>query len=381
MRGGFDLVNRLQLVARTAMELAQQGSESLAQRPLERVRGKGLWARPLDFDRDRVVLLFFEDFDRDRLVRGDRHAIRVARRLVQAARRKQRVTGFGVAFAGLCRALEFAGYTVRIDDYALARANPNYPIGIAGYPHVLDDWRLPNPAILGPGLLDHPSIRPHLMDDPRFARYIVPCEWMRDMFAQTYPPDKLGLFFAGIDTSAWPDTSRQDKDLDFIVYDKVRWDTEAVRGEIVAPLESALRARNLTFERLTYRKYDHAQYRALLGRARGLIFLCEHETQGLAYQEALASNVPVLAWDRRRWADPSRFGYGEREVTASSVPYFDARCGERFASAEEIAPALDRFMERRQHYAPRVYVEEKLSLEASAKAYVDMVRSLLKQPS
>ena len=35
-------------------------------------------------------------------------------------------------------------------------------------------------------------------------------------------------------------------------------------------------------------------YRALLRRSKSMLFLCESETQGMAYQEALASNVPVL---------------------------------------------------------------------------------------
>jgi hypothetical protein len=46
-----------------------------------------------------------------------------------------------------------------------------------------------------------------------------------------------------------------------------------------------------------YKFHDHYSYRRLLQRSRALVFLCEHETQAIAYQEALASNVPVLAWD------------------------------------------------------------------------------------
>ena len=29
-----------------------------------------------------------------------------------------------------------------------------------------------------------------------------------------------------------------------------------------------------------------------------MVFLCEHENQDIAYQQALACGVPILAWDR-----------------------------------------------------------------------------------
>jgi glycosyltransferase involved in cell wall biosynthesis len=29
-----------------------------------------------------------------------------------------------------------------------------------------------------------------------------------------------------------------------------------------------------------------------------MVFLCEHETQGFAYQQALSCGVPIIAWDR-----------------------------------------------------------------------------------
>ena len=39
-----------------------------------------------------------------------------------------------------------------------------------------------------------------------------------------------------------------------------------------------------------------------------MIFLCEHETQGIAYQQALSRNVPILAWDRGGdWQDPTYY--------------------------------------------------------------------------
>ena len=330
--------------------------------------------RGLDLDRDRIVLLFYEDFEKDRLFPGDRRLLRMARRSYRALRGKQRVSGFEVAFRKLVTALERAGQRVRVNDHDLARRNPEYPIGIAGYPHILDRWRLPNPSVLGPGLLDHPGIRPDLMKDPRFKSYIVPSPWMKALFERTYEGCCV-VWFGGIDLDEWPDHRGQPKDVDFLVYEKILWDRERTRGALVEPLLAELRRRGLTVRHLRYGAYDHRTYRAMLASSRAMLFLCEHETQGLAYQEAMACNVPVLAWDQGLWLDPLRSTYETKPVASSSVPYFSDECGERFAGVREFPGALDRLLGGLARYEPRRFVADHLSLAESARIYLDSYRA------
>ncbi len=324
-----------------------------------------------------MVLLFFEDFERDAAVPGDRHLRRAARKIVHATRARQRVSGLGVAFDHLVQALVAADCNVVVNDRRLARRNPNYPVGLAGYPGVIDYLDLPNPQVIGHGPYDHPNQNPTLMDDPRRRIYIAASPWVAEMFEPGYP-GKNEVWFAGIDLDEWPDCAHQPKDIDFVVYDKIRWDHDRVRREVRQPVEDALRSRGLRYDVLVYREHDQATYRSALERARGLIFLCEHENQGLAYQEAMASGVPVLAWDPGEWHDPNRFSFGVEHVPASSVPYFaDGVTGERFGSAEEFPAALDRFLPMRTSYAPRAWVAENLSLAVSAQRYLELYTSLL----
>ena len=84
----------------------------------------------------------------------------------------------------------------------------------------------------------------------------------------------------------------------------------------------------------------------------------------------MASNVPVLAWDQGLWLDPGPVEWEPGPVAASSVPYFSPECGERFADANELRSALDRFLGRLSAYQPRRYVAEHLTLEASARAWL-----------
>jgi hypothetical protein len=121
--------------------------------------------------------------------------------------------------------------------------------------------------------------------------------------------------------------------------------------------------------------HHQRQFREALARAKGMLFLCEHETQGLAYQEALASNVPVLALDEGELVDPQQRRFARPDLKVSSVPYFDAFCGETFVPAT-LEETLDRFMRHRSSYAPRSYVLQNLSMRKAAENYLELYGSI-----
>ena len=103
-----------------------------------------------------------------------------------------------------------------------------------------------------------------------------------------------------------------------------------------------------------------------------MIFLCEHESQGLAYQECLSSGVPILAWDQGYCLDPNRFVWGQPNIAATSVPYFDDRCGERFEGLKDLDEKISMFMGKigASAYSPRDFVMENLTLTRSAAQFL-----------
>lgn len=348
------------------MSSVAEGVRRLASTALRR----GAHGAPITTGPDRTVLLFFEDVERDCFVRNDRHLRRGARRVFHALTEGQRVSGFEVAFRLLCLALERAGCRVVINNYELARRHPEHPVGICGYPHILDRWELSNPAVLGPGLFDHPMQAPTLMDDPRFRSYLVPCEWMYDLFSVQYH-GRCRIWFGGLDLERWPDAAGRPKDIDILVYDKIRWNREEVESTLAHPVLDAIRAKGLTTHLLVRGAYGRSQYRELLARSRAMLFLCESETQGLAYQEAMACNVPILAWDPKQWMDPQRVRWTSEVVPATSVPFFSPACGERFLDAAAFPAALERLWARLADYTPRAFVADALSLRRSAALYLE----------
>src|SRR5215813_12531317 len=225
----------------------------------------------------RLILLFYKELEKDKFFKHDRYLKRIVRPVYNLTHTRQKKTGFGVSFELLKQALEKQGWLVRINDHALARKHPDYPVGLVGFSTVLDGWNLPNPAILGPSLFDHPMLAPRLMQDPRFRIYLVLARWMYDMFRPVYG-EACVQWHAGIDTDEWVDTSSYAKDIDFLVYDKIRWSHERLAVEFLQPILDVLARRGLRIHVIRYKYHDHKTYRQLLQRSHSMIFVCEHET-------------------------------------------------------------------------------------------------------
>src|SRR5205814_1926052 len=109
-------------------------------------------------------------------------------------------------------------------------------------------------------------------------------------------------------------------------------------------------------------------------RVRSVVYLSRHETQGIAAQQMMASGVPLFVWDEGGlWQDPEyapkvRFG------PVSSMPYWDERCGVKFATMDEFSSAFDRFWHGVETgaYAPRQMIVDHFTLEQRARAYLDI---------
>jgi hypothetical protein len=204
-------------------------------------------------------------------------------------------------------------------------------------------------------MYDHPRLNPHLMTDPRFHYYLFTCGWLRDVFAPFYG-DKCVIWHAGIDTQRWTDTRDHHKDIDVLIYDKMRWTRDVKERFLLQPIIEHITRRNHNYYVLRYGNISHNQYADLLSRSRCMVFLCEHETQGIAYQEGLASNVPILAWDPGYWVDPLWELLAENPVPATSVPQFSASCGMTFRKTYEFPDCFDKFYQQIAKYEPRRFV-------------------------
>jgi len=185
---------------------------------------------------------------------------------------------------------------------------------------------------------------------------------------------------AGVDTREWRPPAVPPASREILIYDKIRWQRDRLAPELLEPVQAAVAQTGATVHHLRYGFYREADYRQLLARVSAMVFLCEHETQGFAYLQALACGVPVLAWDRGGyWQDPSMYPARVQFAPVTSVPYFDERCGLRFRDPAHFGEVWPQFLSglNSGRFQPRDYVTSHFDLAGQARAYVALCRSVV----
>ena len=334
-------------------------------------------APPADGGERMTLNLFFEERD-DRWFPGDRRIRPLVRRMLFG---KSWISGQRRVFLNLCAGLDRVGISYRVNDYSYIRKHPEELACIIGRPFLLDWFEWKNPLLLGVALYNHPvDAPPHLKDLPT-RTILVPCNWYAEMCRPYWP--EVEVWPVGIETELWTPTSADQKSVDVLLYDKVHWERDRFDAALIEPILLHLEASGRTVEIIRYGHYKEADYKAALARCRSMIFLSEHESQGIACLQALSSGVPVFAWDRGGpWQDPDYFPDRVRyEGGVSSVPYFDARCGRTFIDAAGFIAGWSDFWSHASagDFAPRDYVMDNLTLEKGALHYYGIAEAVMQR--
>jgi glycosyltransferase involved in cell wall biosynthesis len=316
--------------------------------------------------------LFYEEPDPDRWLPLDRHPRRLIRRIVRG---KPKVGGQQRVFLNLCAGLDKLGVKYRVNDYCHAQKHPDELGCIIGKSHILNKIKWQNPILFGAAVYSHPMDDPKLLERLPIKKILVPGEWMRKM-CEPFWDDKVTAWPVGIDTERWKPGDTPKKKWDFLLYDKLRWEHESFENCLIQPIRNELKKRNLSFREIRYGFYKEEEFEKTLQHCKAMIFLCEHETQGIAYQQALSSGVPILGWDRGGfWQDPTYYPHKVQFAPVSSVPYWDDRCGMKFLDIAEFSERLGQFLEwlNAGAFKSRDFILENLTLEKCAQDYVNIV--------
>ncbi len=321
------------------------------------------------------LFLFYEEPDPDRWFTGDRHVRRVIRRLLRGPHKPGGVMRW---YLNLRTGLDRLGVSYRVNDYKGLRRTPGAVAHVVGKPHVVDLIPPGHPIVYGPGVAAHPYEN-DFWGRADIALLLVSCDWFKAMYDRDLPrPIPSAVWPAGVETDLWaPPAARPSKKV--LVYDKIRWRRDDYGPSLLQPIFDRLKAEGRDYVHLRYGHYEEEDFRRLLQEVSAMVFLCEHETQGFAYLQTLSCGVPILAWDRGGdWQDPSLYPDRVRFGPVTSVPYFDSRCGERFADAAQFQEKLGPFLGRVDagSYQPRNYVVEHFDLAARARAYLDLASAV-----
>ena len=265
-------------------------------------------------------------------------------------------------------------------------------LDLIGYPYVInkrldacerlwihDDvnalWQLHdlNPTIkpiIGPNLFIRPRNIPTGLDLSK-AVFICPSPWAVDFWTNFgFKSCPIDCWPAGIDTKEYaPSTLTRNK---VLVYFKQRFKSE------LAEIERVLNEKNISYEMISYGAYTENQYKKTLMNSRYIIWLGRHETQGIALEEALATNTPMIVWEVKKlghWVpnkkevsifDEQDQAFNEAEV----APYFSKECGIKIYTVNELADSIEKMEKNFLTYNPRKFILDNMSLEKQAQDFV-----------
>lgn len=315
--------------------------------------------------------IFYEEPDPDRWFPLDRYPRRIVRRLVRGPLQPG---GAERVFLNLCAGLDQLGVPYRANDYRHMLRNPQELACVVGKPFVLDRIPEQTPILFGTSIYSHPLDDPELPRRRPIRRVLVPCPWVRDMFAEIWP-GRVQVWPVGIDTDRWAPVAGAQRDIDVLIYDKIFWQRERLVRELLEPLHDELRRRGLRVHTLRYGTYRENELHDLRRRTRSMVYLSRHETQGIAAQQMLASGIPLFVWDEGGlWQDPKYAPHLVRFGPVSSMPFWDERCGTKFAGPADMVEAFDRFWRALEAdaFAPRAFMLEGFTLAKRAAAYVEI---------
>lgn len=318
--------------------------------------------------------LFFEE-RADKWFKGEKEIVYLIKKVL-GKESKWKVKGQTRVFLNLIKGLKKAGIDFDINNYKYCLTNPSVPICIIGNTDMLLKHEWKNPIILGPCIFSHPVDFPDLLEKYDIQRIIVPSDWVKNMYAQHYG-NICEAWPVGIDIEKWEQGKNKKKHVDILLYQKLYWEDNSKADSLFSKIKDYLEEKKIPFKVLVRGNYSSKEYRDLLNSSKALVFLSWHETQGIAYQEALACGVPVLAYDKGGlWQDPNYFPERVKFQPVSSVPYWSDQCGMKFPSFDEFEKTFPLFMAKVNQglFSPREYVKDHLSLEASTVLYVKIVK-------
>jgi len=318
-----------------------------------------------------MLIVYKSDYDDlDRWIPFDRYPRQFVRNILGS---KVQLTGQNKALKNTCLGLSKMGVDYLLNPPKSIIDSSEKPVMLFGQSNVIE-FVENNPQtkfIVGPALYSHPIEMPRLAEYENVHSILVPGPWMKNM-CQAYWGDKVVAWPVGIDTDEWSPANSIDASVDFLLYDKIMWDKN---GHMLSQIIETLEQQSLSYEIIKYGHYEEEAYKALLAKSRSMIYLCEHESQGIAYQQALSAGITLLVWDRNDyWLDPRFYPERVKYKPVSSVPYWDERCGAKFDNIDEFSHKLSEFLiglESNQ-FDPRSYVLENLTLDHSTQSLLDI---------
>ena len=218
-------------------------------------------------------------------------------------------------------------------------------------------------TIIGPQVWLFDGYGQFLIENQNYYKKIIaPSQWVKDKFINKFslPEDKVAVWPVGIEEF---DNIRE-PNYDCLIYFKRRNQSE------LDAVKKFLVGNDLSYRMVEYGTYGEDGFKQLVNSAKFCFLINGTESQGIAVQEIMSMGVPIIAWDIKEWLDQ-----GEAyRVPATSIPYWDKRCGEVFFIIDDLEVTFSKFYATLDQYDPKAFIKDNLSFECSVKTLLDILR-------
>jgi hypothetical protein len=222
-----------------------------------------------------------------------------------------------------------------------------------------------NKILAGPNLVEFPLDAGGLLEHPLVDFCLTPSQWVNHVYEKEAPTlvGRCVAWPAGVDANYWSPTMDVRLRDSIIVFDKTAHDQSSGQAKALARecIESIERC-GLPFEHLAYGTFSRDSYQAALRKSRLLIGFSASESQGIAWAEAWACDVPTLILRNDETT------YRGRSMGSSSAPYLGPETGAFFSDLDSMLRMADEQLDRDGlDYAPREWVLSHMTDEVSAR--------------
>lgn len=205
----------------------------------------------------------------------------------------------------------------------------------------------------------------------RNSIYVQPSEWAKNvwLFHPFCKNIRLEVLPFGVNTIKFTPCKSISERTNVFIYYKRRNPHE------LQILISFLQRNNLNPRIFNYvTKYPEEEYINYLKNSKFGIWLTAHESQGFALQEALSCDVPLLVWNVTSMNQ--EYGSNYQNIKATTIPYWDERCGENFTELNELTSTFEKFISKLNHYKPREYILESLSFDKCKNKLIELIEKI-----
>ena len=212
--------------------------------------------------------------------------------------------------------------------------------------------------LAGPNMVELPSDSNGWMASKEVDLCVINSEWTKKMYEDDCPSLKgrTIIWPAGVDTSYWKPDENKKRDK-ILIYEKQR------KGPVgpVQPYKEWLELQGYKVDIVKCGEYTLHEFLIALQNAQLMIGFVVDESQGLAWAEAWAVDVPTLIWRNNRSL------FRGSVIETSTAPYLTIDNGMFFDDFEDFKNVFMRWELMKKSFQPRRWVLEYMSDEICAK--------------